>query len=68
MKTYQLYIDGAWSDPRSGKWMETVNPYTGEAWARIPRAGNADVDAAVEAAHNAFRQGEWPELNATRRG
>ena len=68
MKTYQLYIDGAWSDPRSGKWMETVNPYTGEAWARIPRAGNGDVDAAVEAAHNAFRQGEWPELNATRRG
>lgn len=68
MKTYQLYIDGAWSDPLSGKWMETVNPYTGEAWARIPRAGNADVDAAVEAAHSAFRQGEWPELNATRRG
>ena len=68
MRKYQLYIDGAWSDPLSQEWIETVNPYTGKVWARIPRAGSADVDAAVDAAHNAFKQGEWPGLNATQRG
>ncbi len=68
MQKYQLYIDGAWSDPLTGEWIDSVNPYTGNAWARIPRAGAADVDAAVEAAHGAFRQGEWPRLTATRRG
>ena len=68
MQKYQLYIDGAWSDPLSQEWIETVNPYTGAAWARIPRAGSADVQAAVDAAHNAFKLGEWPQLNATQRG
>ena len=68
MQKYQLYIDGAWSNPLSQEWIETVNPYTGKAWARIPRAGSADVDAAVDAAHSAFKQGEWPGLNATQRG
>jgi len=68
MQKYQLYIDGAWTDPLTGEWIDTANPYTGNTWARIPRAGAADVEAAVEAAHNAFRQGEWPALNATQRG
>ncbi|MDE0128095.1 MAG: aldehyde dehydrogenase [Gammaproteobacteria bacterium] len=68
MQKYQLYIDGAWTDPLTGEWIETANPYTGNNWARIPRAGAADVEVAVEAAHNAFRQGEWPALNATQRG
>ena len=68
MQKYQLYIDGAWTDPLTGEWIDTANPYTGNAWARIPRAGAADVEAAVEAAHRAFRQGEWPRLTATRRG
>lgn len=68
MQKYQLYIDGAWTDPLTGEWIDTANPYTGNTWARIPRAGAADVEAAVEAAHDAFRQGEWPRLTATQRG
>ena len=65
---YQLYIDGQWSDPAAGRWFETANPYSGEAWAEIPRGDAADVDRAVLAAHRAFREGEWPRLTATRRG
>ena len=33
MKQYQHYIKGAWTDPDSGEWFDTENPYTGEVWA-----------------------------------
>src|SRR5690606_7162550 len=33
---------------------ESTNPYTGEAWASVPLASAADVDAAVDAAREAF--------------
>jgi len=65
---YQLFIDGQWTDPAAGRWFDTVNPYTGDAWAQIPRGDAADVDRAVLAAQRAFRDGEWPKLTATRRG
>jgi acyl-CoA reductase-like NAD-dependent aldehyde dehydrogenase len=68
MQTYQLFIEGEWRDPASGIWFDTEDPYSGEAWARIPRGSRADVEAAVAAADRAFRDGDWPRLNATQRG
>lgn len=68
MQRYQLFIDGQWRDPLTGRWFETHNPYSGEAWAEIPRGGAEDVELAVSAAHRAFREGPWPALNATQRG
>lgn len=53
-KKHGLYIDGQYIEPRSGRWLSSVNPYTGEAWARIPDAGAADVEAAVAAAGRAY--------------
>ncbi|MEY2810510.1 MAG: hypothetical protein RLZ66_2021, partial [Pseudomonadota bacterium] len=32
MQTYQHFIDGHYVDPLSGRWMDTVDPYTGQAW------------------------------------
>ena len=63
-----MYIDGQWCEAESGEWFETDNPFTGHPWALIPRAGSADVDKAVRAAHKAFAAGAWPALTATRRG
>lgn len=68
MKTYQLFIDGASADPSSGQWIDSVNPYTGEVWARIPRANAHDVERAVLAAERAMREGEWSRMTATQRG
>jgi aldehyde dehydrogenase (NAD+) len=68
MQIYRHFIDGEWRDPASGTWFETLDPYSGEPWARIPRGTAADVEAAVAAADRAFREGEWPRLNATQRG
>lgn len=65
---YQLFIDGQWCDPAAGRWFDTIDPYSGEVWAQIPRGDAADVERAVAAAQRAFKQGEWPKLTATRRG
>ena len=58
MKQYQHYINGAWTDPDSGGWFDTENPYTGEVWAKIARGNAADMDRAVAAAKQAF-EGGW---------
>lgn len=68
MKKYQMYIGSEWSDADGMETFDTHNPYTGEAWARIPKAGSADVDRAVEAAHAAFVGGTWSRMLPTARG
>ena len=65
---YGLYIDGAFTDPQSGQWIDSEDPVEGRAWARIPRGNGADADRAVAAAHRAFTSGPWPALSASRRG
>ena len=64
----QMYIDGEWVAPASGEYFESFNPYTAKAWCLVPRGNADDADRAVQAAHRAFTQGEWPTLNATQRG
>lgn len=68
MKRYQLRIAGQACDPKSATWFETQNPYTGETWAEIPRGDAGDVDAAVQAAHQALTSGPWAEMTPTQRG
>ena len=68
MKTYQHYIDGQYVDPVGGRWFDSVDPFRGEAWARIPQGCAKDVDRAVTAANRALREGPWATLTATGRG
>jgi len=68
MQTFQMYINGEWRDARSGQWFETKNPFTGEVWAKLPRADARDVDDAVQAAHAAFTSGPWANMSASDRG
>ena len=65
---YRMFIGGEWVEAASGASFESDNPYTGKPWALIPRSGKADADRAVEAAHKAYTSGEWPKLNASKRG
>lgn len=67
IKKYTLYIGGEWCDPHTGAWFDAENPYNGEQWCAIARAGAEDVDAAVAAAHRAFTQGAWPQMHAVER-
>jgi acyl-CoA reductase-like NAD-dependent aldehyde dehydrogenase len=54
VKDYRMLIGGEWVAARSGATFESINPYTAQPWATIPRAGAEDVDAAVRAARDAF--------------
>lgn len=68
MTKYQLWIDGKPQDPFNGQWIDTVNPYTGEVWAQIPRGTTKDAARAVEAARRAMHEGPWSKMTATERG
>ncbi|HEY4710355.1 MAG TPA: aldehyde dehydrogenase [Candidatus Acidoferrales bacterium] len=68
LKKYRQLIGGQWTEPASGVWFESMNPFTGAPWALIPRGGKQDVDRAVAAAKAAFYDGEWRKLTATARG
>ena len=65
---YRMFVDGKWVEAASGEHFESDNPYLGKPWALIPRGNAADVDRAVRAARKAYTSGEWPKLNATKRG
>ncbi|MCJ8280014.1 MAG: aldehyde dehydrogenase family protein, partial [Rivularia sp. ALOHA_DT_140] len=64
----KLLINNEWVESISGKRFETINPATGEVICDVSEADTADVDKAVEAAKNAFHNGEWSRMSATRRG
>lgn len=68
MKKYRMLIGGEWTEPAGGTWFESINPYSAQAWAEIPRATEADVHRAVAAASAAFRAPSWRTLTATARG
>jgi len=50
----QLFINNEWVDAKSGKTFDTINPATEEKITAVQEAGDADVEAAVEAAGAAF--------------
>jgi len=67
LQQFRMFIDGAPADAASGRTYDSVDPFTGQPWARVPDAGADDVDAAVAAARAAL-DGSWGALTATQRG
>lgn len=67
VRQYQMFVGGEWVDARSGETFESINPYTGKAWATAPEAGEEDVDLAVRAARRAFDEGPWGMMTGTER-
>jgi len=64
---YELFINGKWQKPKSGKYFDTINPANEQKLARIAEAGEADVDAAVKAARKAYDT-VWSKMPASERG
>ncbi|HET6760494.1 MAG TPA: aldehyde dehydrogenase family protein, partial [Gemmatimonadaceae bacterium] len=63
---YDLFIGGKFVASKTGKYFESINPATEELLAQIALAGQADVDAAYQAAQKAFPA--WSKLPGTERG
>ena len=63
---YDLLVGGERIEPATGEYAETVDPATGEAFAAVAVAGEADVDAAVATARDAFPG--WRDTDPAERG
>jgi acyl-CoA reductase-like NAD-dependent aldehyde dehydrogenase len=63
---YGLFIGGQQVEPRSGERFTTISPATEEPLAEVAHAGPEDVDAAVQAASDAFENG-WSALRPAER-
>jgi len=59
------FIDGKWKEPSTGKWLENVNPATGEVFSQIPDSAKTDVEFAVASANKAFQY--WSKTSAEQR-
>ena len=66
-QTFQNYIGGRWTDAQSGETFESRNPARqSDLVGHFPLSGAADVDAAVQAAKEAFET--WRLVPAPKRG
>ena len=63
---YENFINGKWVAAGSGKTFDSLNPATGEVVGRCADSGLEEVNAAVNAAKNAFDS--WRRMPAPRRG
>ena len=54
-KEYGLLINGEWTKGSEGKLLSSYNPANGNELAKFTDASDADVDAAVAAAQEAFK-------------
>jgi acyl-CoA reductase-like NAD-dependent aldehyde dehydrogenase len=68
MHTYQHWIGGEAVAPVNGQYMDTTEPYSGKAWARIARGSHEDADKAVASAREAMHNGPWSRMTASERG
>ena len=66
-KKYDLFIDGKFSEPESGKYFSTINPATEVKIADVAEANARDVDRAVGAARKAY-DSVWSKMPAKERG
>jgi acyl-CoA reductase-like NAD-dependent aldehyde dehydrogenase len=64
--TLAMRIGGEWRPGTTT--FDSIDPYTGEPWARVAEASRSDVDDAVTAARRAFDGGEWSRLPGRERG
>jgi succinate-semialdehyde dehydrogenase/glutarate-semialdehyde dehydrogenase len=61
----RLHVAGEWRAARSGETLPIMNPATGEEIGRVPKAGRADMDEALEAAERGFKT--WRAVSAYER-
>ncbi len=64
---YDLFINGKFVAPDSGKYFDSINPANEKKLAQLAEANEKDVDKAVKAARNAY-ENVWSKMPARERG
>ena len=62
METFGHVIDGREVFADAVESFTSIDPYTGEPWAKFPTGDRAEVNLAVAAARRAFDDGPWPRM------
>ena len=65
LRKLQNFIGGGYRDAADGRTATLVNPSTGQDFAEAPLSGQADVDAAMQAAQRGFEQ--WRDATPSER-
>ncbi len=58
----QLFVDGAWTNAAAGRFLDVMNPSTGEFVGKVAHADRSDLDRALEAADKGFKV--WRKVSA----
>lgn len=66
-ETVGMHINGEAVASETGATFETLNPATEEVLATVSEAKEADIDKAVDAAREAFDNGEWTKMPSQER-
>ncbi len=64
----KFFINGEWVGSHGGQSFATLNPGSAALLAEVHAGDKADIDRAVEAAQNAFRNSGWAQMSAKERG
>ena len=62
---YDNYIGGEFVPPADGSYFEVVSPVDGKVFTKVARGKAADIELALDAAHQAFQS--WSKTSATER-
>ena len=55
-RALQNFVNGKYVDASDGRTSDVIDPSTGEVYDHAPVSGHQDVDAAMQAAANAFER------------
>ena len=67
-RVYKNFIDGEWLESRTGRTFENLNPAdTREVVGIFQRSDREDVNMAIEAAKEAYKNGAWCPRRVVRR-
>jgi aldehyde dehydrogenase len=62
---YENFIGGEWVAPKSGEYFDNISPVDGKVFTKVARSNEADIELALEAAHEAAP--DWGNASAATR-
>lgn len=68
IQQFDLLINGQLRPASHGGYFDSINPSTGEVFARVADAAPEDVQKAIAYARAQFEKGGWPQLSVAQRG